>query len=310
MPKISEENALVRIEIDYDIRSIENIEISFDLHATAHIAYSYLGYGKSYAEFESENLSKATRFARRTYYSYHVKSIDVHFTRHMTNEKCQNWPARRNTGFNISWYHLDTEKVQPTYFYREENQHFITLSNVIHEQQGVSEDMMELIKDMKEDKKIHDSCKVGYITSAIRNLISERYENISQQPTYLDVITEDTLDMAAEIYFGISFCPDFDHGTVDFYEQLFQHFSLETILKTLARILFVSNEHDLSQHYITVKGLFEKVSTEVRLQYRDIAVLTTQAAKLGQYQELNNHQIDQQIVNGKLSRRIINWNLF
>ena len=73
------------------------------------------------------------------------------------------------------------------------------------------------------------------------------------------------------------------------------------ILKTLARILFVSNEQDLSQHYITAKALFEKVSREARLQYRDIAFLTTQASHLEQYQELNNHQLGQQIVDGKLS---------
>ena len=159
---------------------------------------------------------------------------------------------------------------------------------------------MELIEDMKKDKKKESSCGEGYITPAIGNLISERYENISKHPTYVDVITEETLDIVDEIYFGIVFCPNFDQDTVEFYKKLFRHFSLETILKTLARILFVSNEHDLSQHYITAKALFEKVSREMRLQYRDIALLTTQASHLEQYQELNNHQLDQKIVHGKL----------
>ena len=108
------------------------------------------------------------------------------------------------------------------------------------------------------------------------------------------------MDISAAIYFEIVFCPDFDHGTVHFYEELFNHFSLETIIKSLARILLVSNENNLSQHYIIAKVLFDELSSKVKFHYRDIAVLTTQASQLEQYQDLNRNQKTQRVYNGKV----------
>ena len=230
MPKILEKSAKVVIEIDYDITSIENIEVSAKHYTSSSVASSWAlgGSGNSFSKYESEKLSTAKRFVRRTFFSYYILTVNVHFTRHMSNEECRNWPARRNTGFNISWYHLDTEKVQPRYPYLEQNQYYITLANVIHEQQGVSEDMTELMQSIEEEKKTDDSCEKGSVASPIRNMISEMYGNVSRLPIHADVITEETLDIADKIYFGIAFCPNFDQGTVEFYEKLFRHFSLET----------------------------------------------------------------------------------
>ena len=67
------------------------------------------------------------------------------------------------------------------------------------------------------------------------------------------------------------------------------NFPLETILKTLARVLLVAKEKKLTEHYQTAKALLDKITTMMNLQYRDIAVLTTGAAELELYQQLNNY---------------------
>ena len=75
---------------------------------------------------------------------------------------------------------------------------------------------------------------------------------------YKEDITEDTLKNAAKIYFGLVFCPDNDPEIVQFYQELFQNFRPETVLKILARILFVANEKRLFEHYNIAKALFDK----------------------------------------------------
>ena len=46
--------------------------------------------------------------------------------------------------------------------------------------------------------------------------------------------------IAASLYYRIVFCPYFDQLIVQFYENLMTNFPLETILKTLARVLLVA----------------------------------------------------------------------
>ena len=61
----------------------------------------------------------------------------------------------------------------------------------------------------------------------------------------------------------------------------------------MARILLVSNEKKLVEHYDAAKLLFDKTSTLMKLQYRDIAVLTTGKEELQLYQDLKDHKVQQ-----------------
>ena len=70
------------------------------------------------------------------------------------------------------------------------------------------------------------------------------------------------------------------------------NFPLETILKTLARVLLVAKEKELTEHYQTAKAILDKVTTMMNLQYRDIAVMTTGAAELELFQQLNNYHLN------------------
>ena len=88
------------------------------------------------------------------------------------------------------------------------------------------------------------------------------------------------------------FCPDYDPLIVKYYEDLVTNFPLETILKTLARVLLVAKEKKLTEHYQTAKALLDKITTMMNLQYRDIAVLTTGAAELELYQQLRDYHVN------------------
>ena len=67
---------------------------------------------------------------------------------------------------------------------------------------------------------------------------------------------------------------------------------METILKTLARVLLVAKEKELTEHYQTAKAILDKVTTMMNLQYRDIAVMTTGAAELELFQQLKDYHLN------------------
>lgn len=122
------------------------------------------------------------------------------------------------------------------------------------------------------------------------HFLNSAYPNITKDPIYLDEISEETLEIAAKIYFRTIFCPDYDVLTLKFYQELIENFSLETVLKTLARISFVANENKLEKDFLIAKDIFDEMSKMMKLQYRDIAVVTTGASELQLYQELTTHQ--------------------
>ena len=111
-------------------------------------------------------------------------------------------------------------------------------------------------------------------------------------------INKETLERATAIDIRLVFCPDYDPEIVKFYQDLFENFSLETILRTLARILYVAREKRLTEHYSTAWTLFDKITRMMELQHRDIALLTTGAAELEYYTELKSHQLNQKIIDG------------
>ena len=98
--------------------------------------------------------------------------------------------------------------------------------------------------------------------------------------------------MAALFYHRFVFCPYYDPLIVKFYEDLLENFPLETILKTLARVLLVAKEKGLTEHYQTAKAILDRVTTMMNLQYRDIAVMTTGATELGLYPQLIEYHIN------------------
>ena len=167
----------------------------------------------------------------------------------------------------------------------EDNKLFILLANILHEGQGVSEDLKHVVDD------IRTHCATDPDIQKIEQKIMEKFENISAEPIYADEITEESLEIANSITFAINFCSS-EVQFLKFYQELFENFSLETVLKALARIITLTKEKKLVQYYNTAKKLLDKTTRMMKLRNKDIAVLTTAVSELDLYPDLRNHQVN------------------
>ena len=167
----------------------------------------------------------------------------------------------------------------------EDNKIFIHLANIVHEGQGVSEDLKHVVDD------IFTHCTTEQISQKIEQKIMEKFGNISTEPIYAEKITEESLEIANSISFGINFCSS-DVELIKFYQELFENLSLETVLKVLARIITMTKEKKLVQYYNTAKKLLDKTTRMMNLRNKDIAVLTTAVSELNLYPDLRNHQVN------------------
>ena len=173
----------------------------------------------------------------------------------------------------------------------EDNKLFILLANILHEGQGVSEDLKNVVDN------IFTHCANDQIIQKIEQKIMVKFENISTQPIYADEITDESLEIANSITFGIDFCSSdasfkYEPVLLKFYQELFGNSSLETVLKILARIITLTKEKKLVQYYNTAKKLLDKTTRMMKLRNKDIAVLTTTVSELDLYPDLRNHQVN------------------
>ena len=227
----------------------------------------------------------------------------IKFTRHISPGLYPGWSRKRNTGMLVTWWYRipgaetfysspPPEEVVSDLLFAEENKYFTLIANVIHESSGATSDMEELVRDQKKRAATESSkCVLESLDSRDIESITSRFGNISMEPIYKDEISEENLKSATEIYFSLVFCHKMDSTRVSFYQNLFLSFSLETVLKTFARILLVANENNLVEHYQTAKALFDKTTNLLNItQYRDLAVITTRARELELYPELKDQE--------------------
>ena len=191
---------------------------------------------------------------------------------------------------------MSLQELEPDNSFAEENKYFTLLANIVHENGGITQDMNDLLKEIREKEKLVKSeCEVGILSIKSRNYIDKRFGNISKGAIYKEEINEEHLEIAAGIYFEIVFCPNLGPGSINFYQNLFKNFPLETVLKTFTRILLEANEKKLKNHYQVATTLYDKTTEMMNLQYRDIAFLTTGLFDLKHYPELKDHQLNQEI---------------
>ena len=224
--------------------------------------------------------------------------ISVIYERTVDDELYRNWKHKRHTGMKVSWWHemSSQDELEPDYIFHEENKYFTLLANIIHENGGITQDMKDLLKEIREKKKLVKSeCEVGKLPNESRNSIDKRFGNISNGAIYKEEISEENLEISAGIYFEIVFCPNLDPDSIQFYQNLFKNFPLETILKTFTRILLEANEKKLTDQYQAAKTLFDQITEMMNLQYRHIAILTTGLTDLKHYPELKGHQLNEEM---------------
>ena len=190
------------------------------------------------------------------------------------------------------------QEVRPDYRFLQDNKYFITVANIIH-RHGLTQNMTDLVRDISSQRKKDMPCTAGDVSQDVGDMLTAKYGDISDEAIYKDDITHESLEIAASIYFDLTFCSDIDVLMVQFYQQLFENFPLGAVLKTLARILSVASEMNLTEHYQTAKALFDKTYSTLKLQYRDVAAATTRAGELQLYKELESHQVNQEILQSK-----------
>ena len=223
------------------------------------------------------------------------KRIYVKYYRNIYDQYLS-WKTKRNTGMRVSWHYepAPEPEVKPDDIFVGDNKIFIHLANIIHQHNGPTEDMEDLVKAFSKEKQKEEQTQNSEMCRNVENekVISKKYENISSKPIHSGEISEESLEIAARLYHRIVFCPYYDPLVVKFYGDLMENFPLETILKTLARVLLVAKEKELTEHYQTAKAILTKVTTMMNLQYREIAVMTTGATELELYQELNDYHLN------------------
>ena len=98
----------------------------------------------------------------------------------------------------VSWFYTSVGDVQPDDRYAKDNKYFTLLANVIHEQ-GVTQELEKLTEDIMKEKSLeYYQCSEKY-----KYKISDKFETTSRVAIYKKEITEESLEKAGKIYFGI-----------------------------------------------------------------------------------------------------------
>ena len=221
--------------------------------------------------------------------------MSIEFSRKMPDMDYDRRTNKRQTGLRVSWHYTPTQDLHPEARFTEDNKPFLRLANVIQLQGGLE----GLVDDITKEEIKQKHCNVGVFRRAAKQLIDELFRNLSMEAISKEEITKETLERTAAIYFRLVFCPDIDRQIEKFYQDLFENSSLETVLRTLARILYVAREKRLTEHYNTAWSLFDRTTSLMELQHRDIALLTTGAEELEHFDDLKSNQLNKQILDSK-----------
>ena len=170
----------------------------------------------------------------------------------------------------VSWQSSPAEKLQPYYKYVEANRDFIHLANLMHVH-GLSREVESVVENRMRQTQEEDNCTMADIAQSLRNhtVASPESAELAELtgPVYKEEITEETLEAAAHVYFGLKFCPDYDTEVVTFYQDLLDNFSTEAVLRTLARLLYVASERRLTEQYNTARTVLDSLAGRLHLQY-------------------------------------------
>ena len=102
-----------------------------------------------------------------------------------------NWQTSRNSGFRISWHFTPPPtpdiKLDPRFV--EDNKLFIRLANIIHENQGVSEELKHVVDD------IFTHCTTEQFHNFEQDIM-KKFANVLTEPIYAEQITEESLRLS------------------------------------------------------------------------------------------------------------------
>ena len=264
-------NMSIVINVEYDIAEFSTIE------------YVSIA-GKNFENTEKKAKASRTYIVREDFYR-------VLYTRRI---EIKGWKNRRNTGMKVNWYYTDNNgDTENNYLddkyskYLDDNREFTWLANIIHEKGPQLGN--KLLKLSTSVIKFGEKCKNGMKQSDEKFSNLAEYTNVSNKVN--NDVSDETLELAFKIYFSLVFCPDNLDPTVEFYQNLFENFPVEAILKTLARLVYVAREKKLAEHYTIAMFFFNEITATLSLTNKDIAVMTTSFTELQEYEDLKSHQV-------------------
>ena len=202
----------------------------------------------------------------------------------------------------VTWHYVPTPSTQPDFRFAEENRDFRHFANVIHEK-GVT--AIEPWFSYARIRMVETGweCNNDDGVNMAKEKLNEVYGDISSTAVYKEEITEKTLELSAYNYHAVFFCPVVQKQMIEFYQNLFENFSLETVLKTLVRIMSFAIERNSIQNYNAAKELFNITSVKLNLQYGDIIAITSGTSELKLYEE---QKTDKTIKDLEYISRLIN----
>ena len=261
------------IEIDYDIEENEMTRLSEDVKVySSNTKFSeYEQLNANFTKYKKEFPLKGDRYYNLVY------------SRRMSESEYQLWTSKRHKGMRATWHYNET--VQPDQKYLSENKEFIQLVNVLYDNQS---EVFERLKEERHNSlNIYHECHHGKLSEVTGEVQLPSFDNTSTEPLSENVISEDILNTAGWFYFYFTHCPDENIDMRDFYKELFDKFSMRTILTTLARFYLTSLETG-SEKLMSSRVILEEILKVPGISVKDYIQLTTKLSDLEKRKSLIN----------------------
>ena len=261
------------IEIDYDIEENEMTRLSEDVKV-----YSS---NTKFSEYEQLN-ANFTKY-KKEFPLQGDRYYNLVYSRRMSESEYQLWTSKRHKGMRATWHYNET--VQPDQKYMSENKEFIQLVHVLFDNQS---EVFERLKEERHNSlNIYHECHHGKLSGVTGEVQLPSFDNTSTEPLSENVISEDILNTAGWFYFYFTHCPDDNIDMRDFYKELFDKFSMRTILTTLARFYLTSLETG-SEKLMSSRVILEEILKVPGISVKDYIQLTTKLSDLEKRKSLIN----------------------
>ena len=176
-------------KFNYVIGDTETLAKTRDGHVIKH--YEAVEYKQS--AITSFGTSTWDKIDKRIYVKYYRNIYDQYLS----------WKTKRNTGMRVSWHYepAPEPEVKPDDIFVGDNKLFIHLANIIHQHNGPTEDMEDLVKAFSKEKQKEEQTQNSEMCRNVENekIISKKYENISTKPIHNGDLSNKTLGKASLI---------------------------------------------------------------------------------------------------------------
>ena len=215
------------------------------------------------------------------------EEYNVYYDKILTAPGLARIKRKRIPGMKVKWRW--DKQVPITKSFTVENTNFIRMANIVQSSKD-AEQVWSLVRDMRLDTKLmresdKDLCvenmnKDSVFIGRVLTMLETKLRIVTNQESqFKRRISDEYLNIAAEIYIYLIYCPNPDYRSpgknswVELYRNLFSNNNQQTIILTMSRVI---SEVEIQKafEYNLARQLFEKVWTVFQLKSKDIATLT------------------------------------